>query len=121
MTGRVRQLRPDCCAGRTVATHQWHQILKALAEYRAGRFRSALKTLLQVQRPRFETLVAIIRSMAHHKLGQTKQARHALQQALDLIHKPILKGDFGPDWWRWMYCHVLIREAETMIHGKSQK
>ena len=101
----------------------WFATTKALAEYRAGRFESALQFLEKAdsfKAPSAIATVDLLRAMAHHKLGHAKQATEFFGRAADRIEKDLPKPGGQPITApeNWLICHVLRREAEQLIAPK---
>jgi len=97
---------------------QKHNILNTLGAvlYRAGRFREAVARLREgIQASKDEGLVQdwIFLAMAHHRLGETAEARRFLAKVAQ--HKPPEKGQT----WPYLELELLRREAETLVEGKA--
>jgi serine/threonine-protein kinase len=103
----------------------WFALSKALAEYRAGRFESALSFADRAASLRPATARAtteLIRAMAHHRLGHAEKAKESLGKAVSTIEtelpKPGAKPIGGAE--NWLICHVLRREAGQLIAGSGK-
>jgi tetratricopeptide (TPR) repeat protein len=107
---------------------RWNLLTKALAEYRAGRFSTAIDWLRRVD-PKADgesldaTAFALL-AMARKRQGQADQARAALSQAQAIL-APQLPGPersqhFGKYWESWLHCQILYREAESLL-GRRDK
>jgi len=114
----------------------WRQFTKGLAEYRRGRFESALTWLRQTlessrrqnlpgwthERERNRSAAAyVVEAMSYQKLHQAEAARRALKQAADIIQLqfPTLEsGNLGREWPDWLIVHHFLREATTRTQGK---
>jgi tetratricopeptide (TPR) repeat protein len=108
---------------------QWAQWAKGLAEYRRGRFASAIDWVRKCRETaRYTYLIVycdLVLAMAHHKLGQTQEARQRMGQAcLEVATRfPKLEDGPLPDGGRqpasqagdWVMCHILLREAELTL------
>ncbi|HUK82304.1 MAG TPA: hypothetical protein VLZ12_06695, partial [Verrucomicrobiae bacterium] len=115
----------------------WRQLAKGLAEYRQGRFASAVDWMEKVrataarqdrpgwthERERNRTAAALlVQAMAHHRLNQADEARTSLATATEIIQTqfPQLEsGDVGRDWPDWLIAHILQREAMALIGGNT--
>jgi tetratricopeptide (TPR) repeat protein len=102
----------------------WFALTKGLAEYRAGRFDSALQFLDKAQSlngsaPR--ATIDLIRAMAHHKLNDHQRAREFLEKAIARMDKELAKPGVEPlsGAENWLICHVLRREAERVVGVKA--
>jgi Flp pilus assembly protein TadD len=117
----------------------WSQYALGLAHYRAGQHEQAVRRLRQSltadQREwSARTLSYPVLAMAHHRLGQTAEAREALKAAArvfdhwteEMYRKP---GDkhwlqhlgaaaYWPvPWWDWLEARLYYREAKLLIDG----
>jgi tetratricopeptide (TPR) repeat protein len=103
--------------------NSWRQWTKALVEYRRGRFASAINWLQKRREkapgkqlvPYYDLLLA----MAHHRFGEADKAREWLGKGFEHMaetYPEIEEGSVirGP-WWDWLYCHILLREAEELM------
>jgi tetratricopeptide (TPR) repeat protein/serine/threonine protein kinase len=107
---------------------RWIQLTKALAEYRADRFASAIEWLQRVA-PKASgdsldgTALAVL-AMARKRQEQVEEAGAALEQARAILKHKLPKLDkgqrFGDDWHDWLRCQILYREAETLL-GEGDK
>jgi len=109
----------------------WRQLAKGLAEYRQGRFTSAIEWMDKAQtsvarqdrpgwtheRERNRIAAALlVEAMAHHRLNQPDAAREALAKATEIIQTQMPSagsGDVGRDWPDWLVVQILQREATT--------
>ena len=105
----------------------YFQFVKGLAEYRQGRFASAvdwLQPVLAQGGDMYRTVQAYMTlAMAQHRLLQTDQARVTLNKGLEIAEKRFPKGGKGSldeQWHDWIIAHVLMREAKALIEGKGQ-
>jgi serine/threonine-protein kinase len=107
-------------AGRAVAAKEqtdlwiypYFLFAQGLAEYRQGRFDSAIATMTKSRAaevmgpcPRF------VLAMAQHRKGQTEEARKTISAAI-VAYDWSLARALSRDDWIW---HVLRREAETIV------
>jgi serine/threonine-protein kinase len=87
---------------------------KALAEYRAGRLKSAL-TLLDGDTQRIlGPAPRLLLAMVQHRLGQVGAARHSFRAA---VASYVWDARRATDREAWMY-HLLRREAESVLASK---
>jgi tetratricopeptide (TPR) repeat protein len=116
----------------------WQRLyLVGVAQYRAGQFEPAVRRLRESllghpdSAPR--AIGYPVLAMAHHRLGQTAQARQALDaaaKALDRWTQDRYQKQSGnrctrPDttahwpivWWEWLECQHYYREAKVLIDG----
>jgi tetratricopeptide (TPR) repeat protein len=101
----------------------WFAFCQSLAEYRVGRFRSAVEWCQQVLADanhdvRPDIGANLILAMAHQKLDQSSDAREALANAARLADTSMPKlenGDLGPDWLDWLMIQAWFREARELI------
>lgn len=86
-------------------------------QYRAGKFSQAIDTLKKAatfredKKPIAEDLVFL--ALAHHALGQTKEAKETLDQAEKLFHQASYLGVIE------LQMIILLHEAETKIRTKK--
>jgi Flp pilus assembly protein TadD len=89
------------------------------ALYRAGRFGEAVEKLNQSveTQGRMGPLDWLFLAMAHHRLGNTDEARHWLDRARQRLDQNLDSGTFGsePNWRERLERQLLRREAETLI------
>ncbi|HEV3118398.1 MAG TPA: protein kinase, partial [Gemmataceae bacterium] len=112
--------------------------LLGVAQYRAGQYEPAvgrLRESLPVH-PDWtgQALGYPVLAMAHHRLGQTAEARQALDAAAETIDRWTrdryqiqeeknwiihlgATGDWPIAWWDWLECQLCYREARVLIDG----
>jgi serine/threonine-protein kinase len=88
---------------------------KGFAEYRAGRYRSALTYLSGPAQQVLVPAPALLLAMVQHKLGKTEDAHRTFDGAVAGI-KWELSTTTNVDMWR---CVLLRREAEEVLGIKS--
>jgi hypothetical protein len=102
----------------------------ATALYRARQFKPAIdrlhESLAMKNDWQVEILNWLVLAMAHHQLGEGKDARHWLDKAVRWIDKANAeapRNSLGPlgkmSYGAWLPCQVLRREADRLINGKS--
>jgi tetratricopeptide (TPR) repeat protein len=119
--------------------YEWFLLARGVADYRTGDFANAVDRLnkaLSLSREAgyhdspgyyesrcLAATVHLFLAMAHHRLGRVHEARHALDQAIELSEQPCPKigrywavTDGYPDWLRF---HVIRSEAERLVNGKA--
>ena len=112
--------------------YDWFLLARGMADYRAGQFANAIDCLNKVLSMNRDTPYRTDRSlpataylflaMAHHHLGRVHEARHALNQATELMEQPCpfaagCRFFHYPDWLRFQ----LVRpEAERLVKGKAE-
>ena len=112
--------------------------VKALAEYRQGRFTSAVdwaeksgpRDLTKVQTWEFESSAPTLEveryavlAMGRYQLNQKELARAALASAQGLADNKLRKlegGGLGVFWIDWIIAHALLREARALIEGSPE-
>jgi eukaryotic-like serine/threonine-protein kinase len=106
--------------------HVWYRcfaLTKGLAEYRAGRYASAVGWVQRsspnpdgfgVDATSFSVL-----AMAYVQLGQRDEARFALSQAQAIMNAkkpdPADGRPYGGDWHDWVHAQILSREAANLL------
>ena len=103
------------------------QFTKGLAEFRQGRFASAIEWLKPVAAggdPNRTVQASMVLAMAQHRLKQTEDANETLVRGIELAERK-LPGPNGPipeervpD---WIYAHLLMQEAKALIEPDSAK
>jgi hypothetical protein len=62
--------------------------------------------------------------MAHHRLGRVHEARHALNQAIELSEPPCPKigryWGIDAEYTDWLRFQVIRSEAERLVNGKAE-
>ena len=112
--------------------NHWREYTKGLAEYRQGRFTSAVKWTEQALAPpatgvAYDALCAqdsMVLAMAHYRLGQTNEARAVLAKGIEIVETKLPKlesGDIGVYWVDWIITQVLMTEAKALIEGGVAK
>jgi tetratricopeptide (TPR) repeat protein len=128
-------------AGQAVAhwrPARWYELyVLGIAQYRAGNFEQAVLRLRESLSAGPEMPVRAISypvlAMAHHRLGESVEAREALRSAAEaaeqftteLYENPggswVIHQDAGPAWpiawWDWLEFRLYCREAQLMIDG----
>jgi tetratricopeptide (TPR) repeat protein len=115
---------------------RWRQLTKGLAEYRNGRFVSAIEWLEKSRQdasgsgqvaagsasasetPQLEAQTQLILAMAHHRLGRIDKAREWFDGAAKIIDEQLPKlgsPSLGETWPDWIITHVLRAEAEALV------
>jgi hypothetical protein len=134
----VVQLAERATTGTEKHNSYWYfAMARGVAEYRAGRHAAALEWLskcaLQAKgeaarvaawAPLDATILAVL-AMAHHRLGQSEEAREALGKARALVARhlpdPAQGRPFGTNWQEWLRCQVYLREAEGLLGPDESK
>ncbi len=122
--GRVDRLTEKALAHDVPTTPMpYSEAVKALSEYRRGRFESAVewatKTLSSGD-AFSRTQAHAVLAMARHQLGQEDQARASLAQGIAVSNEIVPGRDAGRirgSWVAWLIGRVLIEEACTRIFG----
>lgn len=105
-------------------TYPWFALSSALAEYRAGQYEAASASLdkaASLKPASARASVDLLHAMISHQLKQPDRAGHFLQAAIVRIDSEMPKPGVAllatPE--NWLICHILRREAEQLITGKS--
>ena len=94
-----------------VGHYAYFLFARGLADYRAGRFVSAVSIMEGAARPVLGPAPRLVLAMCQHRLGQKKEASATLAAAIGAFDWSVARAG-GPE--AWIY-HVLHREAEAMI------
>ncbi len=104
---------------------RWRQLTYGLAEYRSGRFASAIEWLeksreLPPETPaqHLEAQTLLLLAMAHHGLGQKDEAKKLFEQAAKIIDEKLPKADsgaIGEAWPDWIITQALRAEALSLL------
>jgi tetratricopeptide (TPR) repeat protein len=101
------------------------QFTKGLAEYRQGRFASAVdwmrKGPLNFSNPFRQVKAHMVLAMAEFQLTQGDEARETLAAGLEIAETKLAKpegGEVNYDWRDWILAHALMDEAKALIEGK---
>ncbi|HJT76436.1 MAG TPA: protein kinase [Gemmataceae bacterium] len=120
------------------APRSWYCLyLFGMAQYRAGQYEPAVRRLRESLQGYPDWTIRAMSypalAMAHHRLGQTAQARQALDAAAAAIDRwtqeryQFQGGQFWTHrgataywpiaWWDWLECQLSYREAKVLIDG----
>jgi len=124
LTTIARMVETAVAAGPNHRLWPYFQFVKGLAEYRQGRFASAVEWLQPVL-PRsgdmYRTVQAYMTlAMAQRRLMQTDQARATLAKGVEIAETRFPKSgkaSLDEQWHDWIIAHVLMREASSLIEG----
>ena len=107
----------------------YFQLVKGLAEYRAGHFASAVDWVSKsIGQPttvggpstdwnRDSAAYAVL-AIAQHQLKHLDEAHAALAKATDIVNTKLPSLQNGPldeNWVDWLIAHILLREAKALI------
>jgi serine/threonine protein kinase len=97
---------------------------KGLAEYRQGHYATAADLLQKIMPldigSQGRTEARVVLAMAQSQLGQTKESRASLAEALDTVNRRLpTAGRLDEQWNVWLAIQILMREAQTLI-GTNQ-
>src|SRR5262249_45731402 len=102
--------------------YRWFVLAKGMAEYRVGRFTTAVDWLGKSLSPGSEVTYLdatadLLLSMAHHRLQQPCQARDAMAKAHVVMEQkfPKTNSGLGADWSDWLRFQIIRREAEALV------
>jgi len=101
----------------------WFRLVKGLAEYRLGRYDSAVAWMQQVLSDAGaefsrDASAWIVLAMVQHQLKQEDKARVSSAKGREIVDTRMAaldKGDLGEQWLDWITAHALMREAEALI------
>ena len=102
------------------AAMTWFQFAKGWAEYRQGRFASAVEWMQKVlartgrELDRDAQAYAVL-AMAQHRLKQVNDARAALAKGVASGSGD--SGELGGGGFSWIVAQLLLREAKALIEG----
>jgi hypothetical protein len=88
---------------------------KGLLYYRQGRFDAAIEALKGEVSPQLKVAPNLVLAMALDQWGQTAEARQTFAASIDAFDWSRERADNRFSWT----CHVLRREAESVIHANS--
>jgi serine/threonine protein kinase/Flp pilus assembly protein TadD len=108
---------------------RWHQLLKALAEYRTGHYAGAVAQLQRVapkaEGGNLDASALSVLAMAQELQGHAQEARAALAQAQAILARkmpdPAHGQPFGDDWHDWLHSQILCCEAEEVLNAKNRR
>jgi eukaryotic-like serine/threonine-protein kinase len=117
-------------AGKTVQANRapWGLHVLSLAHYRNGEFKLAIERALESNGGNWarsaKALNWLVLALSHSRLGEAADARHSLQQALELAGRASPEKLLGVEWpdmgpQDLLECELLRREAEELINLKS--
>ena len=98
-----------------------------LAQYRAGRYAEAVRTLEEARAaestPTLQIFCLLVEAMAHQRLNEGDKARSGLQQAEKMIQErqklaPTGKLPHTPPgaaWHEWAAIQILLEEARSVV------
>ena len=101
----------------------YFQFVKGLAEYRQGRFGSAVEWVQKVvghdRDPNRTVAAYMVLAMAQHQLKQQDEARATLAKGLEIAKERVARLD-GVQWIDQMSARVLMRQARALIEGEPK-
>ncbi len=113
-------------AGTNHSGINWIRVTKSLAEYRQGRWASAVEWTEQALTDpgvnERDAEAYLILAMAKQHLNQPGEAHAALAKAVEIAETKLPKlesGDLGELWGDWIIAHVLMSEAKLLIEGEE--
>jgi tetratricopeptide (TPR) repeat protein len=106
----------------------WFQHVKALAEFRQGRYAAAIewgKLVLEKEGaiPERDIQACMIVAMAQAGLRHDAEARAMLARGTAIAQlrlETLESQDVGDDWIDWIYAHALMDEAKGIIEGRRE-
>jgi tetratricopeptide (TPR) repeat protein len=117
---RVERLAQRSVTG--TAKHPWHRnfiLAKGLADYRGGHDEQAIEWLQRfapkADGTHFDSSAFAALGLAHHRLGHADQARASTDSARAIIAKKPRDAMHQADWFDWLHCEILCREAEQTL------
>jgi tetratricopeptide (TPR) repeat protein/tRNA A-37 threonylcarbamoyl transferase component Bud32 len=124
----VRLARP-AVAGDPTSPGYLHDL--GLAQYRAGQFGEAVKSLRESMAASSRWGAAEILNwpalaLAQHRLGQTEEARKSLDHVDEWLDRQLgtspqetVDAPPLPQWWEWARFQILYREAAAAVRGSG--
>jgi hypothetical protein len=111
----------------------YFELVKGLAEYRAGKFASAVDWLSKtIDQPTTvggtgpdwnrDAAAHSVLAMAQHQLEHPGEAREALAKAPEIADTKLPKiesAGLQDNWADWIIAHILLREAQMLIERQS--
>jgi eukaryotic-like serine/threonine-protein kinase len=127
---RIVKLAEQPVAAYPKAAHYLHTL--GMAHLRAGEFDTAIRRLRESGEIKPDWAANVVNwlglAMAHHKTGQTAEARQLWQkatvwidQAVAISPEPSLASIPGLHPHDWLACHVLRREAESLLSVEKKQ
>jgi serine/threonine protein kinase/tetratricopeptide (TPR) repeat protein/WD40 repeat protein len=121
-TKRVTMLAERAVAGTAKhPAHRWFLLVRGLADYRDGQYVSAMtwldRSLARTDDsgvPVRDAMAYLLLAMARQQLGQSAEARQALDKA-DAIIAQKSPGDPDSNWPDWLRFQIVRREAEALL------
>jgi serine/threonine protein kinase/tetratricopeptide (TPR) repeat protein len=96
-------------------TYRFFMFAKGLAEYRLGRFESAISFIQGAPSTALGPCPLLVTAMAEYRLGRGEKARKTLASAIGSFDWQGTKADNRET---WLY-HILRREAEATVQGRQ--
>ncbi len=122
-------LAERAAAAQAQALAPYAKFALSLAKYRKQEYEHAIEGASQSlsHKPDPQNLYLKICSyavlaMSHQQLGHVEKARLSLEESRALIQARLPtepSADHGSYWHDWLYCKLLLGEAERLIEGKS--
>lgn len=117
----------------------WFLYVLGMAHFRAGQPERAVQRLREFlvaeAHSDFKPIGYPLLAMAHHRLGQTAEARQSLEDAAQAIEQWTqaiyqngadawsphhgATGIWPVSWWNWLECQLFYREAKVLIDGAT--
>src|SRR5207244_10161440 len=109
----ARMVETAVSAGTNHWANSWFQLVKGLAEYRQGRFASAVEWSQKALSRTGENFnrdveAYMVLAIARHQLKQTDEAQATLAKGLEVADTRLPKldsGDLGGAWLDWIIAH----------------
>jgi WD40 repeat protein/serine/threonine protein kinase/Flp pilus assembly protein TadD len=131
--GRLVKLSERVVAGAKGSDiYHWFLQTRGMAEYRAGRFQTAVEWLEKssqrcpktMEGNQCKALTNLFLAMAYARLepAARDKARKALDQALEIVGRDMPKAgsaDFGSAWYDWLHIQIVRPEAEEVVKRKA--
>jgi tetratricopeptide (TPR) repeat protein len=107
----------------------WFLLAKGIAEYRSGNFESSVTWLDKAKRGQSNiahslALADLFLALSHHRLGHADIARRSLEDATKIIDQQLAQhgsGNIGDGWHDWLMCHIVRREAVTLLGSENKQ
>jgi len=105
----------------------WYPLAQGMAEYRSRRFAESIERLQGSRAASngwavIDTICRFFEAMALYHLGRPSDAQSSYAAGLELLEAHIPKldsGNLGGGWTDVLVCHVVRREAETLLKTRQ--
>jgi serine/threonine-protein kinase len=113
-------------AGKRHPFFPFFEFASGLADYRQGRFTSAVECMRKVLESKGfvyrDAQANLVLAMSQWQVHQSEEAHSALAAGAEILSRdgPKMDGnDLGPEWTDWVIAHALLNEAKTLIERQQ--